>query len=306
MDRLDAMRAFAAVADLGGFAPAARRLRLSPAAVTRAVALLEDHLGLTLLNRTTRSVRLTERGALYLETCRRVLADLEQGERRAQGQDAEPRGHLTVSAPILFGRLHVLPIVLDLLLAHPALTVRLILLDRLVHLVEEGVDVAVRIGDLADSALAAVKVGEARRVLTASPAYLARRGEPKSPAELARHDLIAFESIEATADWRFGPDGRVGVRVAPRLLVNSADAAIAACESGLGITRTLSYQVRGAVAAGRLNLVLEAFALKPVPISLVHPARRLVSANLTAFLNAARTHFRTRPGGPRLDEGAVA
>jgi DNA-binding transcriptional LysR family regulator len=295
MDRIDAMRAFAAVADLGGFAPAARRLHLSPAAVTRAVALLEDHLGVLLLNRTTRSVRLTERGAIYLDTCRRVLADLEQGERLAQGQDAAPRGYLTVSAPILFGRLHVLPIVQDLLRAHPALSVRMILLDRLVHLVEEDVDVAVRIGDLADSALAAIKVGEVRRVLVASPGYLAQRGAPASLGELARHDLIAFESIDATSDWRFGAGGKTGVRVAPRLLVNNADAAIAACEAGLGITRTLSYQVRDALGAGRLRLVLESFALAPVPVSLVHPARRLGSGNLTAFMNAARAHFRARP-----------
>jgi DNA-binding transcriptional LysR family regulator len=297
MDRLDAIRAFTAVADLGGFAPAARRLHLSPAAVTRAVALLEDHLGLMLLNRTTRSVRLTERGAIYLDTCRRVLADLEQGERQAQGQDSAPRGHLTVSAPILFGRLHVLPIVQDLLLAHPALSVRLMLVDRIVHLVEEDVDVAVRIGDLADSALVAVKVGEMTRVVTAAPAYLQRRGAPRVPADLARHDLIAFESIDGAPDWRFGPEGKTSVRVQPRLLVNGADAAIAACEAGLGITRALSYQVGGGIAAGRLVPLLEAFALPPVPISLVHPARRLGSGNLTAFMDAARRRFRERPVG---------
>lgn len=297
MDRLDAMRAFAAVADLGGFAPAARRLRLSPAAVTRAVALLEDHLGLLLLNRTTRSVRLTERGAIFLETCRQVLTDLEQGERLARGQDAEPRGHLTVSAPILFGRLHVLPVVRALLAAHPALSVRLILLDRLVHLVEEDIDVAVRIGDLADSALIAVKVGEVRRVLVVSPAYLARRGVPTSPADLAVHDLIAFEGLDPAGEWRLGPAGKTAVRVAPRLTVNNADAAVAACEAGLGITRCLSYQVQDAVAAGRLILVLEPHASAPIPISLVHPARRLGSANLTAFLNVARVYFRERPIG---------
>jgi DNA-binding transcriptional LysR family regulator len=297
MDRLDAMRAFAAVADLGGFAPAARRLRLSPAAVTRAVALLEDHLGLTLLNRTTRSVRLTERGAIYLEACRRVLADLEQGERLARGQDSAPQGRLTVSAPILFGRLHVLPIVQDLLRAHPALSLRLILLDRIVHLVEEDIDVAVRIGELADSAMAAVKVAEVRRVLVASPDYLARRGTPRTPADLAGHDLIAFEGLDATGEWRFGADGKTAVRVAPRLSVNSADASLVACEAGLGITRCLSYQVQGAMAAGRLTLLLELFAPAPIPVSLVHPARRLGSANLTAFMDAARAHFRARPVG---------
>jgi DNA-binding transcriptional LysR family regulator len=265
--------------------------------VTRAVALLEDHLGLMLLNRTTRSVRLTERGAIYLDTCRRVLADLEQGERLAQGQDSAPRGHLTVSAPILFGRLHVLPIVQDLLLAHPALSVRLMLVDRIVHLVEEDVDVAVRIGDLADSALVAVKVGEMTRVVTAAPAYLERRGAPRVPADLARHDLIAFENLDAAGEWRFGRDGKISVRVQPRLLVNSADAALAACEAGLGITGALSYQVGEAIAAGRLVPLLEPFALAPVPVSLVHPARRLGSGNLTAFMDAARRRFRERPVG---------
>lgn len=297
MDRLDAMRAFVAVADLGGFAPAARRLRLSPAAMTRAVALLEDHLGLMLLSRTTRSVRLTERGAIYLETCRRVLADLEQGERLAQGQDASPRGRLTVSAPILFGRLHVLPIVQALIAVHPALAVRLLLVDRVTHLVEEDIDVAVRIADLPDSALVAVKVGEVRRVLVASPGYLARRGTPKTPADLAGHDLIAFDSLDGTNDWRFGAEGRTAVHVAPRLSVNSADAALVACEAGLGITRCLSYQIQDALAAGRLALVLEPFALAPIPVSLVHPARRLGSANLTAFMDAARGYFRERPVG---------
>src|ERR1700733_4558387 len=172
------MQAFAAVAELGSFAQAARRLRLSPAAVTRAVALLEDQLGLALLNRTSRSVRLTERGTLYLASCRQILAEIEDAERRVRGEDATPRGTLTVSAPIVFGRLHILPIVDRMLCEHPALTIRLDLSDRPRHLVEEGIDVAVRIGALADSALVAVKVAEVGPVLVASPAYLAARGTP--------------------------------------------------------------------------------------------------------------------------------
>ena len=295
MDRLDAMRDFVAVADRGGFAEAARRPRLSPAAVTRAVAALEDRLGLVLFHRTTRSVRLTERGAIYLKTCRQILADIEDGERRARGQDAAPRGLLTIAAPILFGRLHVLPIVESLLHAHPGLAVRLTLSDRDVHLAEGGVDVAVRIGELADSALIAIKVAEVRRVLVASPAYLRARGTPANPEALAGHDLIVFEGIEATSEWRFGPAGGTAFKVLPRLTVNNGDAAIAAAEAGLGVTRAVSYQVREGLAAGRLCLVLHDLAPPSIPVSLLHLASRQGSANLAAFLSAARERFRTHP-----------
>jgi DNA-binding transcriptional LysR family regulator len=297
MDRLDAMRAFAAVADLGSFAEAARRLRLSPAAVTRAVALLEDQLGVLLLHRTTRSVKLTERGALYREGCGQILADLEATERNVRGEDAAPRGTLSLAAPLMFGRLHVLPIVTRLLRDHRGLTVRLMLADRVVHLVEEGMDAAVRIGALADSALIAVKVGEVRRVLVASPEYLRTHGEPAAPAALAGHDLIEFEGIGGTSEWHFGGPGRSSIRVEPRLAVNSADAAIAASEAGLGITRTLSYQVKDAVLAGRLSLVLEDFAPPAINVSVVHPRRRLGSANVAAFVAAARRYFSGRELG---------
>jgi DNA-binding transcriptional LysR family regulator len=292
MDRLDAMRAFAAVADRGSFAEAARQLRLSPAAVTRAVAQLEDRLGLLLLNRTTRSVGLTQRGAVYLERCKQILGDLEDADRHARGDDAAPRGRLAIAAPLTFGRLHVLPVVNAMLLAHADLSVRLMLSDRIVHLAEEGMDVAVRIGDPADSALVAIRVGEVRRVLTASPAYLGRRGVPDAPAGLPAHDIIAFEGVDATDDWRFGA---ASVRVDPRLTVNSADAAITAAIAGLGITRTLSYQVHDAVRAGRLRLVLGAFAPALVPINIVYPQRRLGSANVTAFVKAARAYFAALP-----------
>jgi DNA-binding transcriptional LysR family regulator len=295
MDRLDAMRAFVAVADRGSFAEAARRLRLSPAAVTRAVALLEDQLGLMLLNRTTRSVKLTERGAMYLDACKQLLLDLDAAERRVRGEDAAPRGTMVVAAPIMFGRLHVLPVVIRLLRQHPDLAVRLILSDRVVHLVEEGIDVAVRLGALADSALTAFKVGEVRRVLVASPDYLAARGVPVTPAALAEHDLIAFEGVDATNEWSFGEADRSSVRVVPRLAVNTADAAIAAAEAGLGITRTLSYQVHASLEAGRLRLLLDSFSPRAMPVSVVHASRRLGSANVAAFITAARAHFRTLP-----------
>jgi DNA-binding transcriptional LysR family regulator len=298
MDRLSAMRAFAAVADLGSFAEAGRRMRLSAAGVTRAVAQLEDELGLTLLHRTTRALRLTERGAVYLDACRRILADVEEAERLARGADAAPRGALSVAAPLMFGRLHVLPIVAALLHTHELLSVRLLLSDRVAHFAEEGIDVAVRIGELADSALLAIKVAEVRRVLVASPAYLAARGTPAAPADLAGHDLISFEGGDPASEWSFA-DGHTRLRVAPRLAVNSADAAIAAAEAGLGVTRTLSYQAREAVAEGRLLLLLDRFGPAAMPVSVVHPARRQGSANIAAFMAAARNHFRDFADLPR-------
>ena len=195
MDQLETMRAFVAVASLGSFAEAARQLRLSPSVVTRSVADLEDRLGLVLLNRTTRSVRLTERGEIFLDSCRQVLEDIEGAERRVRGEDAEPRGSLKVAAPILFGRLHVLPIITRILTKHPNLTVHLTLSDRNVLLAEESVDVAVRIGDLADSSMKAIRLGSVSRVLVASPRYLERRGVPKAPNDLSAHDIIAFEKF---------------------------------------------------------------------------------------------------------------
>ncbi len=297
MDRLDAMRIFVAVASLGSFAEAARRLRLSPSVVTRSIAALEGELGLTLLSRTTRSLRLTERGEIYLERSRQILEEIEAAERTVRGESAEPRGQLTIAAPIVFGRLHVLPIVNRMLDAHRGLSVRLTLSDRIVHLVDEAVDVAIRIGELADSRLIAAKLGAVSRVLVASPDYLESRGVPGSPAELAGHDIIAFEGVDATNEWRFGERGKV-VRVEPRLAVNSADAAIAAAEAGVGITRALSYQAQASALAGRLVPILQEFAPEASPVSAVYPARRVASANVSAFVKMARDHFKANPLAP--------
>ena len=292
MDRIDAMRTFVAVAGRGSFAAAARQLHVSPTAVTRAVARLEDALGLMLLIRTTRSVRLTDQGAGYLDACRRILNDLDDADRRARGEAAAPRGLLTVAAPLMFGRLRVLPVVQRLLRAHPDLSVRLVLSDRVVHLVEEGVDVAVRLAELPDSALVAQKVGQVRRVVVASPAYLKAHGTPVAPGDLAAHTIVSFEAAQPTNEWRFGADEAIAVRLDPRLMVNTADAAIAAVEDDLGITRTVSYQVEAPLKAGRLRLILEEFATPPYPVSLVHPAHRIGSANVAAFVRAARDYYK--------------
>jgi DNA-binding transcriptional LysR family regulator len=294
MDRLGAMRIFVSAAKLGSFTEAARRLQLSPSVVTRSIAQLEDQLGLTLLLRTTRSLRVTERGELYLESCQQILQDVDSAERRVRGENAKPSGTLKVAAPVVFGRLHVLPIVSRVLREHRDVAVELTLSDRNIRLVEEGVDVAIRIGELADSNLIAVKFGAVSRTVVASPVYLKERGVPKSPAELADHDIIAFEGIGAGDQWRFHPGGKL-VRLEPRLTVNSIDVSIAAAEAGIGITRVLSYQVRASVIAGRLTPILQQFAPPPSPVNAIYPARRIASANVAVFVKTARDYFKAHP-----------
>jgi len=296
VDRLDAMRTFLAVADLGSFAGAARQLRLSSAAATRAVALLEAELGLAVLSRTTRSVRLTEPGSLYAERCRRILADVDDAKRQARGEDAAPRGLLSVTAPVMFGRLHLLPVVEALLARHPALDVRLTLVDRIVHLVEEGFDIALRIGSLNDSSLIAVPLTEVRRVLVATPAYLRKHGEPRAPVDLKAHQIVAFEGVGSTNDWRFGGEAPTGVTMHPRLSVNNADAAIALVLRGQGITRVLSYQVHDELAAGRLKRVLPKHEPVPVGVNLLYQASRRGSPNISAFVGEARRRFAALAG----------
>ncbi|MEO8374923.1 MAG: LysR family transcriptional regulator [Sphingomonas bacterium] len=291
MDRLEMLRTFVTVADQASFAEAARRMRISPTAASRAIAELEHSLGTALLRRTTRSVRLTEEGAAYLERCRAALADLDDAALALRGDRAIPGGTLVVTAPVTFGRLHILPIATALLRDYPALKVELMLIDRVVRLVDEGIDVAVRIGDLSDSALHALKVAEVRRVLIASPDYLATVNSPVSVAALHEHPLIAFTELDRAHEWRFGPAGKPAIRIEPRLSVNTADAAIAAAVDGLGIARVLSYQAIDAIAAGKLVTLLDSFAPPPLPVHLVYQANRRASVNVRAFIDAARAWF---------------
>jgi DNA-binding transcriptional LysR family regulator len=286
MDRIDAMQAFVAVADLRGFAPAARKLGLSPSSVTRLVAALEDRLGARLLQRTTRSVTLTDVGARYLERARRILADVEEAEGSAEGERTRPSGRLVVSAPVGFGRLHVSPLMSAFLTRYPEVSAELRLADRMINLVEDGVDLAVRIGHLADSSLVARHVGEMRRIVVASSAYLKQRGEPRTPEAIASHATIQFGAMSASPDWRFVDDGReIRVACTPRFTTNSADAAIQYAEQGGGLTRVLAYQAAEAIKAGRLNIVLEKFEEPPLPIHLVYPTSRLLSAKVRAFVD---------------------
>ncbi|WP_029581600.1 LysR family transcriptional regulator [Bradyrhizobium sp. URHD0069] len=286
MDRLDAMQALVAVADLQGFAPAARKLGLSPSAVTRLIAALEDHLGARLLQRTTRSVTLTDVGARYLERARRILADVEEAEGSAQDERARPGGRLVVSAPIGFGRLHVSPVMTAYLMRYPEVSGELRLSDRMINLVEDGVDLAIRIGHLADSSLVARHVGEMRRIVVASNDYLERRGEPKLPEAIESHETIQFGATAAPPDWRFVDDGReIRVACRPRFVTNSAAAAIEYAEQGGGLTRVLAYQAAEAIKAGRLRIVLAKFEQPPLPIHIVYPTSRLLSAKVRTFID---------------------
>jgi DNA-binding transcriptional LysR family regulator len=282
MDRIDAMAAFVAVADLEGFAPAARKLGLSPSNVTRLIAALEDRLGARLLQRTTRSVTLTDVGARYLERARRILADVEEAEISAQAERTRPSGRLVVSAPIGFGRLHVSPVMSAYLKRYPEVSGELRLSDRMINLVEDGVDLAVRIGHLPDSSLVARSVGDMRRIVVASPDYLKRRGEPNTPAAVALHETIQF----GTSDWDFVEHGReVRVPCMPRFLTNSADAALLHAEQGGGLARVLAYQAAAAIKAGRLQIVLAKFEQAALPIHIVYPTSRLLSAKVRAFVD---------------------
>ena len=286
MDRIDAMQAFVAVADMQGFAPAARKLGLSPSGVTRLIAALEDRLGARLLQRTTRRVALTDVGARYLERARRILADVEEAESSAEGERTKPGGRLVVSAPIGFGRLHVSPVMSAYLKRYPEVSAELRLSDRMINLVEEGVDLAVRIGHLPDSTLVARHVGEMRRIVVVSNDYLQRRGEPKSPGAVASHDTIQFGAMTAAPDWRFVEDGReIRVTTRPRFSTNSADAAIQYAEAGGGLTRVLAYQAAESLKARRLKIVLARFEQPVMPIHIVYPTTRLLSAKVRTFID---------------------
>ena len=295
MDRFEALKTFVAVADHRGFSEAARSLRVSPTAASRAIAELEESLGVTLLRRTTRSVGLTPEGAAYLERCRLALDELDDAARSLRGENAEPRGALIVTAPVVFGRMHILPVVTKLLRAHKNLDVQLMLIDRVIRLVEEGIDVAVRIADLSDSSLHAVRVAEVRRVLVASPAYLADRGAPADVADLLKHDLIAFDNFAVNGEWRFTKSGRPAIRCEPRLLTNSAEAAIDGALDGLGIARALSYQVDAHVLAGRLRYLLPEFDPPAVPVNLLFQPSRRRSPNVRALIAATQDYFRSGP-----------
>ena len=296
MDRFQEMQVFMAVAHDQGFAAAARRLGLSAASVTRAVAALEVRIGAQLLIRTTRTVQLTEAGQRYLEDCRRILADIQDAEESAAGSHADPRGQLTITAPVLFGDLYVTPLVVGFLEQYPQVSINALLVDRVVSLVEEGVDVAVRIGELPDSSQYAIAVGEVRRVVCGSADYLRRFGRPLHPEELTRARIIATSAIGQQRSWPFMAAGAsMSVRLEPRMVVTANQAAITAATLGLGLTRVLSYQVADKVAAGELEIVLEDFELSPLPIHVVYQGGRKAPARVRSFVDYAVQALREHP-----------
>lgn len=295
MDRLESMSILVAVVDAGSLSAAARQLGMPLANVSRKVSELEAHLKTRLLHRTTRQLSLTEAGASYIAACRRILEDIGEAERTATGEYASPRGKLVVTASVVFGRLHVVPVVSEFLAQYPEIDVNLVLTDRVVHLMDEQIDVAVRIGDLPDSALMATKVGAVRRVVCASPAYLAAQGTPAAPGELSSHDCISFEVLESKRAWDFGTGkAEQWVPVHSRLSVNTAEAAIEAAMLGVGIVRVLSYQVAQAVREQKLSILLEEFESAAMPISLVHKGQAPLPLKLRAFLDFVAPRLRER------------
>ena len=286
MDRLQAMTTFVAVVETGGFASAARKLDLSPPVVTRAVAELESRLGLRLLTRTTRIVRVTEAGARYADDCRRILAEIDDAEQAAMGEHQAPKGTLTITAPVMFGQLYVTPLLARYLLQWPQLDANCLFLDRVVNLLEEGVDVAVRIGELPDSSLHAARVGHVRRVLVASPAYAQARGLPAHPRDLAEHALISAAGLAAQPDWQFGVGEQAfAQRVQPRMRSTSNEAAITAAIEGLGIARLLSYQVAAHLRSGVLLPVLQGHETGDLPIHVVHHGGRRATRRVRGFID---------------------
>lgn len=296
MDRLQSIEVFAAVAEHGGFSAAARSLAMSPPAVTRSIAALEDHLGVRLLHRTTRSVRLTEAGTRFLEHGQRLLAELRVAEEAAIGAHGTPRGGIRVTAPMLFGRLYVTPILGAFLDHYPEMSCQTLFLDRSVNLMDEGLDVAVRIGELPDSSLTAIRVGSVRWVTFAAPAYLEANGAPSHPRDLRDHRLIQSVSVSGAREWAFAEAGRTfQVKIDPRMRMNTNDAVVALATRGWGISRLLSYQIAPDIARGRLRAVLEEFELPAIPIHVVHQEGRMTSPKVRACVDFLVDRLRAEP-----------
>lgn len=290
------MNVFACVAREGGFAAAARSLGMSPASVTRSVAALEDVIGARLFTRTTRRVSLTEAGTRYLHDCTHILAQIDEAEAAAGGLHAEPTGQIVITAPVLFGRYYIAPILTEFLDQYERVEARLILLDRVTNIVEEGMDVAIRIGQLPDSSMAAVRVGTVRRVVCGSTDYIKKHGAPRNPEDLKNHNIVSAINMRAMGEWRFrGPDGEMAINLKSRLQCNSNAAAITVVERGWGLTQLLSYQLGPAIEAGRLRVVLEEFETAPLPVHIVHTEGRKASAKVRAFVDFAAERLRKDP-----------
>jgi DNA-binding transcriptional LysR family regulator len=300
MDRLDAMSVVVAVGEGGSLSAAARRLGVPLPTVSRRVSDLETHLNTRLFNRSTRRLTLTDAGQAYLHACKRILEDVTEAERAASGEFNAPRGDLVIAAPIVFGRLHVLPTITAFLKVYPDVRIRFVQGDRVINLLEEHVDLAIRIGNLADRSLVATRCGSTRRVVGGSPGYFDEFGAPKHPTDLGAHALISFEGLSSPDTWVFKAEpSEIAVPIQPKLTVNTAEAAIDAAIEGVGLTRVLSYQIERAVKAGALVTTLKRFEPAPTPISLVYPSQRRLPLKVRAFLDFAAPRLRSRLVSPR-------
>jgi len=288
MDRLHAMAVFVSVVETGSLSAASRALHAPLPTVSRKISELEAHLGVRLLTRTSRKILLTEAGEHYVSAAREILGRVEEAERRALGEYVAPRGDLTVTAPIVFGRLHMLPVVAEFLKMFPDINIRLIMSDRPVSLADEHVDVALRIAQLSDSNLIATRLGSVPTVVYASPDYLGRRGAPLHPRDLENHSCVAFEGMHSGRFWSFRDSGQaIAVPIRPRLYVNTAETAVDAAAGGLGITRVMSYQAKKAVDAGLLVPLLKAFEMEAAPVHLVYLSQGVMPLKLRTFLDFA-------------------
>ena len=298
MDQIHLMQVFVAVGEQESFVAASRRLDLSPAAVTRAICGLETRLGVRLLRRTTRNVRLTEAGRRYLDDSRHILSSIAEANEVAAGVNSAPKGHLAITAPMLYGRLFIMPCVVDYLKQYPQVEVSAHFVDRIVNLVDEGIDVAVRVGNLPDSSLKALRVGQVRRVLCASPEYLARHGVPQHPGDLQRHTIVAAAGVSPSVEWKFGDAANgnaTAVRIKPRLTVTSNDAAMDAALSGLGICRLLCYEIAAELAQGRLKIILAEHEEAPWPVNILHREGNFGSSKVRNFIDLMATSLRAHP-----------
>lgn len=290
------MKVLLAVAQAQSFAGGAKQLGMSPPSVTRVIAGLENRLGTLLLARSTRTLRLTEAGRRYVEDCKRILLELEEAEELATGSSVRARGNLTVTAPVMFGELYLIPLITEYLAAHPQVTLNALLVDRLVNMLDEGVDVAVRIGPLADTGLQAVQVGHIRPVVCAAPAFLDRVGRPTHPQEVLALPMVMSSASNLLTEWQFRVnDEPLALHPKPRLLVSSNQAAINAARLGWGLTRVLSYQVADAVAKGELEVVLEAFQMPALPVHLLYQGDKRVPAKVRTFVDFCASRFLTDP-----------
>jgi DNA-binding transcriptional LysR family regulator len=295
MNRLESMRVLLAVVDAGSLSAAGRKLGMPLATVSRKVSDLEADLNTQLLIRSTRQLTMTDAGRGYVAACRRILEEVTEAERAAAGEYSAPRGELVVTAPVVFGRLELLPVLVDFLQAYPDVNVRLALGDRIVNLLEDQVDLALRIGILPDSGLVATQLGSVRRVVCASPAYLSRKGTPERITDLAAHDCVSFEPFAIGDSWRFEVERtEIVVPIRPRLTVSTAEAAIDAAVAGLGVTRVLSYQAAAELRAGKLALILESFEPSPLPVSLLYASQGRLPLKLRALLDFATPRLRIR------------